>query len=1107
MKSVIYGNEPAVVDSDKFSEISLDGTSEAESYQPPKEYSPLQSLENEDREESTFNPLSQGSALKASLSQLPGVASSVFSSFSSILKGTSASPQASGEQQFASPILNNPPVPDQPLPSFENLYIGQAAATDIPIAPPTFYSPTEAPSLTSGPTLPPPTTQSANSFRLKERKKTYAPVPGLNAGAQIRPPTPSGIYGGQNYPVAPSASATPPIAHTEPLESKPNSSFSLTSLFPNPLPLLDKLQGSGDKESRPEQFNTSQETHPSYNSFDQQHLQQTQPNPINFFTPPAPQSQNPVQPVASPSSFFSPPPTVPPPNTFSTQSSNYQFFNPTAPTLTPSVSPGLQQLQKSSQLPSSQQNFPPIQNAPPFSTTFIPTPTQITETNQAFNQQQVTVNPALIQPVLQENPPEPASSLFPPTAVVPTSVPISIGFAAPPVQNPTITNSSTPAAQAPPLTVPPPNAGPSNYRLQGRPSFRKPASTLPVSNPLAPTNFFNPYPTAQPVSLPQQPPTTQSTTTLFNPYAANESVSQVPVAEAPHSALLAQLPADPAVSAPQPFQPTSSQSNPPSTNTSTTAKQSIGFFNPSEQSQSLPSQWPLANELDTSTTSTSAGQSFGIFSPTPQARLTPQPTLGVYNLPPPTEHQPPVSVFNSCSATQQLLENKTSTDPVQKPITPIPTEEIGSFLGEQVVKQIGDEAQDLAAQQANPIPDSIGTVAAVFNQTPFLGGQILSEPPLAVIETSKAPASSEDVQNTPAQRHSGSIGTPVSINNNLNASILQSHENLNTVLLAPKTGDLSPIATSAPDLNISASNVFNVNAFEVQPVNASPSQSLISNFFSAPAVAENSSIFLPPPTAAGPPKASDFDDSFNPFRRSSHHSSITAHTAPNLLQSVAEPPNSSLLSNLFTPSLEPANRPPSTGITSFFAPTSVESPAASAQQFESFATSAPDGGNNSNNHNWFNQLGNSNNTQNDNNDNNQNKLETESPPTNRSDEQQIQAVPASFFDANQNAAKNSDIQLQNFFNNPPPLTEIQQQDSNFNIIGNNLVNKRLATVATAANASIDPAETLSASSNVVEPPSSAQSEFSEYAELAADSSLWNRTETSFVNNNNSNKVI
>lgn len=102
--------------------------------------------------------------------------------------------------------------------------------------------------------------------------------------------------------------------------------------------------------------------------------------------------------------------------------------------------------------------------------------------------------------------------------------------------------------------------------------------------------------------------------------------------------------------------------------------------------------------------------------------------------------------------------------------------------------------------------------------------------------------------------------------------------------------------------------------------------------------------------------------------------------------------------------------------------------------------------------------------------------------------------PNSFFNNNfiedtpvSSASNNTnEFQIQNFFNNPPPLSDTQEvvQDKNFNFIGTNLLNKRIEKIATAAAAvtGTDNSETLSLASYIVEPASSAQSEFSEYAE-------------------------
>lgn len=78
----------------------------------------------------------------------------------------------------------------------------------------------------------------------------------------------------------------------------------------------------------------------------------------------------------------------------------------------------------------------------------------------------------------------------------------------------------------------------------------------------------------------------------------------------------------------------------------------------------------------------------------------------------------------------------------------------------------------------------------------------------------------------------------------------------------------------------------------------------------------------------------------------------------------------------------------------------------------------------------------------------------------------------------------NEFTVQSFFNDPPLLTDVQEnvQDSNYNLIRTNVLNKRIARVARAENNLIgqDSSETLSIASVIVEPPSSAQSEISEY---------------------------
>lgn len=79
----------------------------------------------------------------------------------------------------------------------------------------------------------------------------------------------------------------------------------------------------------------------------------------------------------------------------------------------------------------------------------------------------------------------------------------------------------------------------------------------------------------------------------------------------------------------------------------------------------------------------------------------------------------------------------------------------------------------------------------------------------------------------------------------------------------------------------------------------------------------------------------------------------------------------------------------------------------------------------------------------------------------------------------------NNFQIQNFFNNPPLLSDTQtsEQDRNFNYYETNLINKRLHNITTTQSAAAETETTGSFSSNLVEPASSAQSEFSEYADI------------------------
>lgn len=128
----------------------------------------------------------------------------------------------------------------------------------------------------------------------------------------------------------------------------------------------------------------------------------------------------------------------------------------------------------------------------------------------------------------------------------------------------------------------------------------------------------------------------------------------------------------------------------------------------------------------------------------------------------------------------------------------------------------------------------------------------------------------------------------------------------------------------------------------------------------------------------------------------------------------------------------------------------------------------------------------------------ENKDSLETTPDNK--EETIEAEPISLFNNSFIESPNDQLSVetinysestaaneftvQSFFNDPPLLTEVQEnvQDSNYSLIRTNVLNKRIERIAQAENrlAGQDSSETLSIASVIVEPPSSAQSEISEY---------------------------
>ncbi|ETN65443.1 hypothetical protein AND_002779 [Anopheles darlingi] len=299
-------------DTDSFSEIDLNVRSDPQSYtRPPTatEYNPLQDLEETDSlrggagdrqgADDGGGPSSyfqQTSTLTAQFAaQLPTVASTVFSTFSRVIKGSSPVPTGSGDhqplpppssvgydfgaqQEFQNTIHPPPPPPsvavassfgtlgstsayDQAYPSGignEHQLTAQAASEPLP-PPPTFYNPEQVQTAvaTAVQPLPPPSSAAigsgapSNSYRLGgSKKKTYAHIPGLsttgpsvqqqpfNAQTVAAPPLPYAVPPVADVvaPALPALDVRPPPVEAPPTKGKP-------SLFGYQLPtnLLEKL--------------------------------------------------------------------------------------------------------------------------------------------------------------------------------------------------------------------------------------------------------------------------------------------------------------------------------------------------------------------------------------------------------------------------------------------------------------------------------------------------------------------------------------------------------------------------------------------------------------------------------------------------------------------------------------------------------------------------------------------------------------------------------------------------------------------------------------------------------------------------------------------------
>lgn len=279
---------PTISDTDNFSDVSLDrdGTSDTASavvettssfYSPLAELDSMGNLQNipsipaldlnQDQQQidANLNPIT------AALAQLPNAASTVFSTFSSIIKGASSHSKLDEYQSNSSGLPTNFP---QDISDPVEYIGGYASSFDANAPPPVFFSPTDDSLYKKQPAEPATT----NTFRLGgAKKKTYAHIPGLSSGQQMpvatppfnqnsfMPPMPSqsenAMEPNHRYQDSPPAMRSYPTQQKEPEKS---SMFSLTSLLTSQL--LEKIPSTKNL------FSTSE----AVSNYDQQRLNHDQ---------------------------------------------------------------------------------------------------------------------------------------------------------------------------------------------------------------------------------------------------------------------------------------------------------------------------------------------------------------------------------------------------------------------------------------------------------------------------------------------------------------------------------------------------------------------------------------------------------------------------------------------------------------------------------------------------------------------------------------------------------------------------------------------------------------------------------------------------------------
>ncbi|XP_017132370.1 nascent polypeptide-associated complex subunit alpha, muscle-specific form isoform X2 [Drosophila elegans] len=468
----------------------------------------------------------------SSFTALPAVASNVFSTFSKRIyaggsRESSEEPRLEIQPTYIQQASYAPPVASVPAP----FYAAPPAAAHEVVAPepPKFYAPTEVPAPNIGvPPGPTPAAGNPNTYRLTARKKTYAPIPGFSEqsgqAAQL-PQAPQAAQSFQTPPYPPQLQPTPAANPTfapalapfdisaqpapQPVEERKSGGglFSLTSLVPTGVlqNISGLVQSATGLISEPVPQSNPQQTGGYFDISTGAPASSTNlfggPTPAppsggNYFVPSAASEVVAPNPVGN---FFAPP--VPPPGAPPSVSEGTftpvapppvlgGFFTPAATSIAPGVVPPTDpSVFTGGAIPPA---APPAVPSVPLSTSGV-LPANLPPTSAVGG----FFNPEAVTPSTTTG--LPPANLPPASAVGAFFTPATVQSAVPAASQP------NPLPGAPPVAAaPPPAAGQASYRLQKGTRLYK--SPLTAQETAASTGFAAPLPTA---SVPSA---------IFNPF-------------------------------------------------------------------------------------------------------------------------------------------------------------------------------------------------------------------------------------------------------------------------------------------------------------------------------------------------------------------------------------------------------------------------------------------------------------------------------------------------------------------------------------------------------------------------------------------------------------